>query len=429
MELALVFQKLAIALVPGDREVNPVALALGLGLLVGLQRERVHSELAGIRTFGLITVFGAVSALLGETFGGWVVGFGAAGLAALLVIGKWLQNRGEESDPGLTTEVAVLLMYGVGAYLVVGANSVAIAVGGGVALLLHFKEPMHAFVARIGESDLLAIMQFVLIALVILPVLPDQAYGPYEVLNPREIWLMVVLIVGINLGGYVAYKLFSHHVGALLAGVLGGMISSTATTVSYARSTMNGGNVLLAAVVLIIATTVSLVRILAEVAVAAPACFGQMAPPLSVMLGWMIVLSAAAYLLGRGSSAEQPLQENPAQLVPALVFGGLYALMLLAIAAAKQFFGDAGLYGVAILSGLHDVDAITLSTSRLVSHGQVEADLGWRAILSAFLANVVAKQGIVWLLGHRQLALLNLALSGAAMAGGIAILLLWPEIR
>src|SRR5262245_8607141 len=148
MDLFPVFQKLAVA--------------LGLGLLVGLQRERVQVPLAGIRTFALLTVFGAVSALLGEAFGGWVVGLGAAGLAALLVAGNVAQPEAKEGDPGLTTEVAALLMYGVGAYVVVGPLSVAVAVGGGVALLLHFKAPLHEFVARIGEADLKAIMQFVL---------------------------------------------------------------------------------------------------------------------------------------------------------------------------------------------------------------------------------------------------------------------------
>src|SRR5208283_1016413 len=205
-----------------------LALALGLGLLVGLQRERVQSPLAGIRTFALITVFGAVSSLLGLRFGGWIVAAGAGAVGGLLFIGNLIQPNAKEADPGLTTEVAALLMYAVGAYLVIGHDSVAIALGGAVALLLYFKGPMHAFVARIGDNDLRAIMQFVLVALVIWPVLPDQDYGPYAVLNPHLIWFMVVLMIGLSLAGYVAYKLFGEQVGAVLAGVLGGLISSTA---------------------------------------------------------------------------------------------------------------------------------------------------------------------------------------------------------
>src|SRR5581483_6957399 len=190
MELALVFEKLGVA--------------LGLGLLVGLQRERVQSQLAGIRTFALITVLGALSALVGQALGGWVVGLGGAAVSALVVARNLAQPQAKEAAAGLTTEIAALLMYAVGAYLVVGPTSAGIALGGGVALLLHLKEPLHAFVARIGEADIKAIMQFVLLALVIWPVLPDQDYGPYGALNPHDIWLMVVLIVGISLAGYVA---------------------------------------------------------------------------------------------------------------------------------------------------------------------------------------------------------------------------------
>ena len=172
MELALVAQK--------------VAIALALGLLVGLQRERVQSPLAGIRTFALITVLGTVCALLGQTFGGWMVGMGGIALAAILVVGNLAKGNAEEVEPGVTTQIAALLMYGVGAYLVDGLAAVAIAIGGGVALLLHWKASMHAFVARIGEEDFRAIMRFVLIALVIYPVLPDETYGPYDVLNPSR---------------------------------------------------------------------------------------------------------------------------------------------------------------------------------------------------------------------------------------------------
>jgi hypothetical protein len=180
MDLSLVAEKLAIA--------------LGLGLLVGLQRERAQSPLAGIRTFALITVLGAVCTLLGLTFGGWIVALGMIAVAAMLVVGNLARGKAEEVEPGVTTEMAALLMYGVGAYVVVGHTAVAIAVGGAAALLLHWKAPLHEFVARIGETDVKAIMRFVLVELVIYPVLPDEAYGPYRVLNPQQIWLMVVLI-------------------------------------------------------------------------------------------------------------------------------------------------------------------------------------------------------------------------------------------
>ncbi len=413
MDLLVTFQK--------------VGIALGLGLLVGLQREYAVSQLAGIRTFPVITVFGTICALLGQQFGGWIIGLGILALAALVVVGNVAKMRAGVSDPGLTTEVAVLLMYGLGAYLIVGPTPVAVAIGGGLAVLLSWKEPLHGFVQRIGPTDIKAIMQFVLITLVILPVLPDQTYGFYEAFNPYRSWLMVVLIVGISLGGYVAYKLFGQLTGALLSGVLGGMISSTATTVSYSRraSTAPDSAVLVATIILI-ASTIALVRVIAEIAVVAPGTLQQMAPPLAVMWMWMALLSIGMYLRGRQELGEMPSQSNPAELRSALLFGGLYALVTLAITVAQDLFGTSGLYGVAILSGAHDLDAITLSTAQLVDQGQVEPVIGWRIILTAALSNLVVKLVIAGLLGSRQLFAWLMLLYGAAFAGGIALLLLWP---
>jgi uncharacterized membrane protein (DUF4010 family) len=413
VDLGFVFQKLAIA--------------LGLGLLVGLQRERVQSQLAGIRTFALITVLGAVSALLASSFGGWIVGLGVLGLAALLVAGNLAQPAVKAIDPGLTTEIAALVTFGVGAYLVVGHTAVAIAIGGAVALLLHWKAPLHAFVARIGESDLTAIMQFVLIALVILPVLPDQTYGPFDVLNPHEIWFMVVLIVGINLSGYVAYKLFGQGAGTLLAGALGGLISSTATTVSYARRTRHTPEAVpTAALVIVIASAVAMGRVLGEIAAVASGVFWQLALPLAVMLGGMAVLAAGMYFLRRGDTSDLPPQANPAELKPALLFGGLYALAILGVAAAKHHLGETGLYGVALLSGVHDLDAITLSTARLADQGRLDTDTGWRLILAASLSNLFVKGCIAGLLGHRGLLREISLVFGAALVGGLLLLFLWP---
>jgi uncharacterized membrane protein (DUF4010 family) len=415
MDLFTVFQK--------------VGLALGLGLLVGLQRQRVESWLAGIRTFPLITVLGTVCALLGDRFGGWVLAAGALGLTALIVTAVVAKMQAGPIDPGVTTEVAALLMYGVGAYLVVGHASVAIAVGGGIAVLLHWKEPLHSFVARIGAADLTAIMQFVLITLVILPVLPDQTYGeePFNVLNPHKIWLMVVLIVGLSLAGYVAYKLFGQGAGTLLGGLLGGLISSTATTVSAARRTAEMPNTAgLAAAVIMTASAVSSARVLVELAVVAPFTFWQVAPPMMALLAWKVVLSGAAYLAARGDKVEMAEQKNPAELKSALVFGALYAVVLLAVAAARLYLGSTGLYAVAALSGLTDLDAITLSTGQMVEEARLEAATGWRLVLLAALSNLAFKGGAVAVLGHRSLLRRVAVLFGLTAAAGALILVLWP---
>ncbi len=204
MELVTAFQTLGIS--------------LGLGLLVGIQRERVDAPLAGVRTFALITLLGTLTGMLALSLGPWVVGAGVLAVAITTAMGNILALKQKRNGTGITTEIAILLMYGIGAYLVFGPREVAVVLAGGIAVLLHAKPVMHRFVDRLGESDMRVMMQFVLITLVILPVLPDRDFGPFQVLNPREIWQMVVLVVGISLLGYIALKLYGKGRGIVLSG-------------------------------------------------------------------------------------------------------------------------------------------------------------------------------------------------------------------
>ena len=376
----------------------------------------------------MITVSGTIAALLGQSFGGWIVGAGLIALAGLIIVGNLAKQKKGDLDPGLTTEVAMLLMYGVGAYVVVGHTAAAIAIGGGVAVLLHLKPEMHSLAARIGNADFKAIMQFVLVSFVILPVLPDQAYGPYQVLNPHRIWVLVVLIVGISLAGYMVYKFFGEKAGVMMGGILGGIISSTATTVSYARRSRQAkGSSKLAAQVILIASTVVFVRVLMLIAATAPASLQEAGPPLGAMLGVMMVLSVGTWFVDRHAKVQMPPQDNPTELKSAILFAALFALVTLGVAAAKEHFGQRGLYVVAILSGLTDMDAITLSTTQIVKSGQTDVHTGWRLILAAALANLVFKAGTTAVLGDRKLFLRVSALFGVAFAAGILILILWPR--
>jgi uncharacterized membrane protein (DUF4010 family) len=401
-----------------------LAVALGLGLLVGLQRERAESAIAGIRTFALITLFGAVAARLGMVFGGWMVVAGLLVSAVFVVAGSLIQ---EEKDPGTTTEFTAVLMYGVGVSVVMGSMTVAVVLTGVIALLLHLREPLHQFAGRLGEKDVRAIMQLVLIALVILPILPDRAFGPYGVLNPYQIWWMVVLIVGLSLLGYVAYKLLGAGAGTALSGLLGGLVSSTATTVSYARrSREEPENARLAALVVMIASAVVFGRVLVEIGAVAHGSFPALAPPIAAMLGLAVVLALALWLVARRGESDPPEQANPAELKSAVLFGLVYTGVLLAVAFARDRFGTAGLFAVAGLSGLTDMDAITLSTSRLVEGGQLAPADGWRAILIAAMANLLFKAGVVAALGSPRLLWRIALLFGAMLAGGGLILWLWP---
>lgn len=392
MELSYLFQQLGIA--------------LGLGLLVGLQRESAASPLGGVRTFPLVTLFGAICGLLAVPYGGWIIGFGLLALTGLIALGKQAELHKQQPDPGLTTEAAMLLMFTVGAYLISGQRAIAIAIGGCVAVLLHYKGQLHDAVAHLNEKDLKAIMQFALLSLVILPVLPNRTFGPYDVLNPRQIWWMVVLIVGISLGGYIIYKFFGTQAGILLGGILGGMISSTATTVSYAKRTREAeGLANLAAIVVMIASAVVYARLQLEIAAIAPQFLFVAAIPLSIMLAVLMLCSAVLWFLNRHEANDMPAQENPSELKSALFFGLLYAVILFTVAAVKPHFGNRGLYVVALLSGLTDVDAITLSTSQLVHTSRMSADDGWKIILTATLSNLVFKAGAVAVLGSRALLL------------------------
>jgi uncharacterized membrane protein (DUF4010 family) len=410
-------------------EVQQLAIALGLGLLVGFQREWTAPHVAGIRTFGLITVFGTITGLFVETTGAWLISAGLMAVAAMIIVGNVMRVVGAETEdePGLTTEVAALVMYGAGVAIALDRTMLAIIVGGGTAVLLHWKRPLHDFVDKIGEADIRAIIQLVLIALVILPILPNQSYGPYGVLNPFEIWLMVVLIVGISLGGYIAYKFLGAKSGTLVSGILGGLISSTATSVSYSRHARRSPAISsLAALVIMIASTIVFGRVLIEVALVAPGILPKIAPPLAVMTGIMAVISVALYFLGSGKQDKVPLEEDPSELPAAIIFGFLYAGVLFAVAAVKEHFGNEALYVVAALSGLTDMDAITLSTAQMINKDRLDVGTGWRMILIGFLSNLVFKGIAIAVLGCREL-LIRIAIAfGLAIVGGVLLLALWP---
>jgi len=377
-----------------------------LGLLVGLQREHTTLGMPGMRTFPLITVFGTVAALLGLEFGGWVVAAGLLGIVAVLAFPAFVRIRQEEPDPGTTTAVAVLLMYGVGALLVLLPErmGVAVAIGGGVAVLLQFKPELHRFAKKLGDEDLRAIMQFVLITCVILPVLPNQAYGPLEVFNPRHTWWMVVLIVGMSLGGYILYKFLGRDVGILLGGILGGAISSTATTVSYARQAKApSADLRVPAIVIMIASTIAFVRVLVEIAVVAPEFLVSAAPPVLILMFLTMAPSLWVWYRVRREPSRMPEQENPTQLRSAVFFAAMYAVVLFALAATKAYLGNQALYSIAALSGLTDMDAITLSVAGMAKTDAWVAREGWRLIVVAAIANLAFKTILVGFLGNRRL--------------------------
>ena len=404
-----------------------LAVALALGLLIGLQRERTAGTLAGIRTFALIALAGAVAGSLAADWGGWLVIVGLAAVAGTLAVGNAIRMRAGDLDPGTTTEMAGMVTFLVGAALPLGHVTEAIVVGGATAVLLQFKGPLHRLADRIGPEEARAIFRLVLVAAVVFPVLPNRTFGPYGVLNPREIWLMVILIVGISLVAYLAYRLLGERGGTLAAGLLGGLISSTATTVSQARKGRGAGTAA-AASVIVLASTSLYPRILGEIAVVNPAMLSRAAPPLLVMTASMVVAAVWGWWRDRDEIGQRPEQrEVPSLMGTALAFGLLYAVVLFAAAAAREELGTGALYGVSALSGLTDVDAITISAAQLVEGGRIDASVGWRMIVLASMSNLVFKAGAVLALARRELFLPVMRRFGVGLAAGAALLLLWPS--
>jgi len=429
-----------------------LGISLILGLLVGLQREKTSPPpVAGMRTFALISVLGTLSAFLAHSenlASPWIVAAGFVGVAAVMVMGRLARQQQNDDDMGTTTEVAMLLMFAVGAYVALGPRVVAIAVGAGLAVLLQFKPQLHGFADRLGEKDMKAIMQFVLITCIILPILPHRVpllpdTPLLNVLNPYETWLMVVLIVGISLGGYVLYKFLGRDAGLALGGLIGGAISSTATTVSYARRTKGEPDAaVLAAIVIMIASSIVYIRVLFEIAVveltASPGVEGEItlgrlqllpaaAGPLCIMMAAGLVPVAFLWWKVRREPSTMPEQGNPSEFKSAIIFGVLYAVVLFGLNAARMMqSAEQGMFAVAALSGLTDMDAISLSAARMVKVDQLSPDTGWRLLVIAVMSNLVFKTGLAASLGHRSLVKWIIGLFAVPFVAGGVLLLVWP---
>ena len=401
--------------------------ALGLGLLVGLEREWTKNPIAGIRTFGLIGLFGGLVGAMGTVFGGWIVASGLAACTAMAILANLAAMRRKEPDIGLTTEFAMLAIFAIGALAGMGQLAPAVACAGTVMVLLQYKEPLHGAVRKVGAKELKEIARLVLAGLVILPLLPNREMGPLGVLNPFKIWLMVVLIVGISLAAYLVGKFIGGAKSAVIAGILGGLVSSTAATASVSRrSRAEGAAGIVLAAIIITASAVVFGRVIVEVVLTAPGQKWAVLPPLATMMVWSGVVAAATLWIAKRSGQEPGDEEPPSELKGAVMFGLLYVGVLYAVALAKEHFGSSGLYLVAAISGLTDMDAITLSMSEIVKRGELPPSTGWRAILIAALSNIAFKTGIVAVLGTKALLWrVAIAFFLAICAGG-AILAFWP---
>ena len=405
--------------------------SLAIGLLIGLERERNPSAKAGLRTFALVALFGTMAALLAEKLDSpWLLIAGLLAVAGTIIaayISKpsepLRQAQDRENDPGTTTVIALVLCYGLGAMIWYGLAKLAVMLAIGVTALLYFKPELRGLSQKLTRRDLVAVLQFAVLTFIVLPILPDQNYGPYGAFNPHQAWLMVVLISGISLAGYAALHVVGTRYGAPLLGFFGGLVSSTATTMIYAKhGKSNPVMSNLAASVIVIASMVVLLRLLM---VSAAVAYGALPSLLPVLAGGLLFGSMVALYnwrkMGKATELYIPETSNPAELHTAVGFGLLYVIVLLGSAWMADIAGSQGLYAVALASGLTDVDAITLSSLRLFNLGQLSEQQTVTAIALAVLANLAFKFGMVvficgWALA-RQVAIGFCAIAWGALLG------------
>ena len=399
-----------------------LAMALGAGLLVGLQRQRAQADLAGIRTFPLIALLGAICGILARVFepaGVWVVAAGFIALGLVIHANRNVGRSAAKDDEkelkagrGIVTEMAVFVVFGCGLLIVLKQAGIGISIAAATAVLLHLKPSLHKFTAALSDVDVRAIMQFAAISLIILPVVPNRVMGPFSAINPYNLWLMVVLVTGISLAGYVAIRIFGSGAGTLLAGLLGGLVSSTATTVSFSRmAKLRGGKCAASVAAIAIASLVMAVRTMVLAFAAGGDESGEMLAWLGVFTGGSVVAAAIAIVPAwkdepKQSEAKSQFenQKNPTELKAALFFALTFAVVQVLVIAGRQYFGNSGLFAVAAISGTTDMGAITLSTAGLVSRGEVDGATAAAAITLAAVVNTIVKVGIAWSLGGGMLA-------------------------
>lgn len=412
-------------------DITTLGIALGFGLLIGMQREKTQNKLAGVRTFSLLSLLGVFSGFFTRDLDNpFVLPLIGLAIAGLLISGNMLAKK-NKSDPdyGQTTEVAALLMYLLGAYLVLGDQIVGIIIGGLMVVLLYAKKKIHTTIDKLKDKDLTAIMIFVGISLVILPVIPNKTYDPFDVINPQNIWLMVTLIVGISVVGYFIYKFLGKKVGVFSNSILGGLISSTATTVSYSKNTKAAKHIdLTSAFVIVGASAIALVRIVIEMGIVIPEKLPQMIVPIAIELAVMLILCVFLFrnIQKEKNNETMPEPKNPAQLKTAITFGLLYGLILFVVAFLNEEFDEDALYIVAVVSGFTDVDAITLSLSQIIKQGNLKVDSGWRLILLASLSNLLFKGILAATLGTQKLAKWVGISFGISIILGLLLIWLWP---
>lgn len=374
-----------------------LGLALAIGLLFGVERgwqereARPGSRVAGIRTFALVGLLGGTWGLLSHTFGDAMLGFGALGFAGWFGYFEW-RRESDEGARSATGFVAGLLAFALGAYAVVGSRAVAGSVAVAATFILSQRRALHAFLERLKWVELRAALLLLVMTFVLLPVLPDRTIDPWHALNPHQLWILTILSAGISYAGYIAAKLAGARNGLLFAGVMGGLVSSTTVTWTFARAVRQGQYGAREASAGIVASwAASLTRMYAIAAVLAPPLLIPLGVPIA---GAVIVIALSGALLYRFAALEKGTSSlalsDPFDLWMILRFTAVLAAIMVAAEWLSRLYGQGGLLGLAAVSGLADVDPITLSTAEAVGT-KLTAGYGSAIILIAAGSNLIAK--------------------------------------
>lgn len=404
-------------------------LVAGLvGLLIGLDRERAEArkaraQFAGVRTFPLIALAGAAPALLLPEMGPWLLIISFVAVAAITLVAY---VRSSSSAVGATTEMAALATFLLGVLAGAGHLVVAAAAGVAVAVLLVAKPRLEGFSQRLSSAELSAALELAVVSVIVLPLLPNRGYGPWEVLNPFDIWLVVVLVSGLSFAGFVATRWFGDGRGILMAGAIGGLVSSTAVTVAMANeSRASPQNAALRAAAAVLASAIMCLRVAAFAAMFNPQILADLLPIVGAMTG---TGGAAAFWLRRQVASSRdpehaPPVGNPTHLAAAVVFAAIYAGVLLLVRATHESVGAAGLYVAAMLSSVADVDAAAIA---FVQMGPIDGS--WTtavtAITIAMITNTLVKLVIAITMGAGNFRAYVAAALGVMTAMGSAVLLL-----
>jgi uncharacterized membrane protein (DUF4010 family) len=403
--------------------------ALAIGLLIGIERgwsgrqEEEGVRVAGLRTFSLIGLLGGVCALVAEALGVWFLAVSFLAVAIMIVAGHILEAR-ESGDLGTTTAFSMMLTFALAAWAAIGYYQIALGASVVAVALLGMKPVLHTWLRNIETDEIYAGIKLLIISVILLPLLPNRGFGPWEAINPYWIWLMVVLICGISFVGYFAIKYVGNRLGTLVTSITGGLASSTAVTLSLSHFARQYSVKKLFMGGVMIASSIMFIRVLVEVAVVNPALLELLWLPVTVM--FFCVLGGGFWLWQTGSHKEVEPElklDNPFKITMALKFGFLLAVIMFLAAAMLDWFGESGIYALSIISGLMDVDAITLSLSRLAID-ELSHNIAVMGIVLASAVNTIIKGFIfAFFVGLKQSLPLIILLIAAVIPGLIAALI------